>query len=76
MSADRVALEEKITHLEATVDQLNGVVTELYDRVVRSEARVEQLQTRLAALLDQGANPAPDDSDPDQDLRDQQPPHW
>ncbi|MEM1213655.1 MAG: SlyX family protein [Planctomycetota bacterium] len=73
-----IPLEEKLTHLEATVDQLNSVVTELFDRVIRSETRTEQLHAKLAALTEDG-KPTHDDADgndPDAQLRDLKPPHW
>jgi uncharacterized coiled-coil protein SlyX len=73
-----IQLEEKITHLEHHLAQLDEVVRESHDRLDRYRRQVEQLQAKVESLESSPAPPPDldDDGPSDPQLRDDRPPHW
>lgn len=61
-------LEEHTTHQQATLEELNTVVTAQSEQIARLERRVRLLMERAAQMESDTMSGAP--------LADQKPPHW
>ena len=77
-----VALEEKVSHLERHLSELDGVVRDLHDRMdrsarqlVRLKGLVESVQRGEGGEGDEAGGHA-DAGPSDADLEDDRPPHW
>ena len=70
--ADRLTrVEEKLTHLEHDLSQLDGVVRELGARIVQQDRTIAGLRRQLDQLLERPQPPASAD-----DPAAERPPHW
>ncbi|MEO1235616.1 MAG: SlyX family protein [Planctomycetota bacterium] len=70
-----VNLEEKVTHLERHLGELDAVVRELHDNMDRYQRQIDQIKTLVESSHDSSNNTGADPPS-DTDLTDDKPPHW